>query len=237
MDRPEGHEPVAMGFGARWFYRGFRVFALGLFRVWTRLRIEGVENIPTEGGFVLAPGGHRSLIDTPAAAVASPRLLRFMGAEKYFAVPGVGWALRSVGGFPVERDATDRAALRLAEDLLNQGEPLVIFPEATRFEGPVVQPLKQGAAFLAARAGVPVVPVGFGGAARAWPKGKKLIRPYKMVIIIGKPIFPPPRPTGGRVKRSQTKAMTEQLHAELQRLFDRAQSEAGVLESPAEPCG
>lgn len=221
-------DQVEMSRGARLFYRGFRVFALGLFRFWTRLRIEGIDNIPASGGFILAPGGHRSLIDTPAAAVASPRLLRFMGAEKYFAAPGVGWALRAVGGFPVERAATDRASLRVAEELLRRGEPLVVFPEATRFEGPVVQPLKEGAAFLAARAGVPVVPVGFGGAERAWPKGKKLIRPRKMVILIGEPIAPPQNPDGGRVKRSALKATTAQLHTQLQQLFDDAQAQAGV---------
>lgn len=219
---------IEMGKGARWFYRWFRVFALGLFKGWTRLSIEGVENVPPSGGFIFAPGGHRSLIDTPAAAVASPRLLRFMGAEKYFSAPGVGWALQAVGGFPVERSAADRASMRVAEELLRRGEPLVIFPEATRFEGPTVQPLKEGAAFLAARAGVPIVPVGFGGGERAWPKGKKLIRPKKMVIVIGKPLYPPERPAGGRVKRSKIKALTAELHTSLQSLFDEASSKAGV---------
>lgn len=217
-----------MGRGALAFYRGFRVFALGLFRFWTRLRIEGSANIPPTGGFILAPGGHRSLIDTPAAAVASPRLLRFMGAQEYFQTPGVGWMLRAVGGFPVERSAADRAALRVAEELLRRDQPLVMFPEATRFEGPEVQPLKEGAAFLAARAGVPIVPVGFGGAERAWPKGKKLIRPRKMVIIIGEPIWPPLSASGGRVKRSAIKETTAELRNEIQALFDQAQSAAGV---------
>ncbi len=219
---------IEMSQGSRLFYRGFRVFALGLFRAWTRLSITGSEHIPASGGFILAPGGHRSLIDTPAAAMTSPRLLRFMGAEKYFDAPGVGWALKAVGGFPIERGIADRGALRMAEELLRRGEPLVIFPESTRFEGPEVQPLKEGAAFLAARAGVPIIPVGFGGAARAWPKGKKLIRPRKMTIIIGRPIHPPQTSDGGRVKRSQVKAMTTELRDELQNLFDRAQIQAGI---------
>ncbi len=227
-DAAVSEELVQMSRGSRLFYKGFRVFALGLFKVWTRLSITGGENIPVAGGFILAPGGHRSLIDTPAAAMTSNRLLRFMGAEKYFAAPGVGWALQAVGGFPIERGVADRASLRVAEELLSRGEPLVIFPEQTRFEGPVVQPLKEGAAFLAARAGVPIIPVGFGGAARAWPKGKMLIRPRKMVIIIGEPIHPPQPPEGGRVKRSQIKAVTAELHVELQGLFDRAQAQAGV---------
>ncbi len=219
---------INMSRGSRLFYRCFRVFALGLFKAWTRLSISGAEHIPASGGFILAPGGHRSLIDTPAAAMTSPRLLRFMGADNYFATPGVGWALKAVGGFPIERDIADRAALRVAEELLRRGEPLVIFPESTRFEGPEVQPLKEGAAFLAARAGVPIIPVGFGGAARAWPKGKKLIRPRKMTIVVGRPIHPPQASDGARVKRSQIKAMTTELRDELQDLFDRAQIQAGI---------
>lgn len=217
-----------MSTGSRRFYLGFRVFALGLFRLWTRLEIHGMENVPAHGGFVFAPAGHRSLIDTPAAAVASPRLLRFMGAETYFNAPGLGWALRAVGGFPVERESTDRASLRVAEDLLRSGEPLVVFPEATRFSGSEVQPLKEGAMFLAARAGVPVVPVGLGGGERAWPKSKRLIRPRKMVIIIGEPVAPPTAAEGSRVKRSAIRSATESLHTDLQALFDSAQHQAGV---------
>ena len=227
-DQDVSSQSIDMSRGSRLFYRGFRVFALGLFKAWTRLSITGSEHIPTSGGFILAPGGHRSFIDTPAAAMTSPRLLRFMGAENYFSTPGIGWALQAVGGFPIERGSTDRGALRVAEELLRRGEPLVIFPESTRFEGPEVQPLKEGAAFLAARARVPIIPVGFGGAARAWPKGKKLIRPRKMTIIIGRPIQPPSSSDGERVKRSQIKATTTELHEELQDLFDRAQVQAGV---------
>lgn len=190
--------------------------------------VQGAENVPTSGGFVLAPGAHRSIIDTGVIGGTTHRMLRYMGAESYFAVPGLGWFLRSVGGFPVERDATDRAALRLAQSLLEAGEPLVVFPEGTRFSGPVVEPLKEGAAFLACRANVPIVPVGIGGAERAWPKGGRFIRPTKMSLVVGKPIHPPERPDGGRVKRSQIKALTEDLHVELQRLFDEAQVNAGA---------
>lgn len=212
----------------RGLYRLTRIVLMAFFRTWLRLSVSGTEKVPKAGGFVLAPGGHRSIIDTGVVAASSPRMLRYMGAEKYFEVPGLGFFLRSVGGFPVERDATDRAALRLAEDILRSGAPLVVFPESTRFEGPVVQPLKEGAAFLAARAGVPIVPVGIGGAERAWPKGGRFIRPHKMAIVVGDPIMPPVNPDGGRVKRSQMAAMTAELHDRLQQLFDEADRRAGV---------
>lgn len=213
---------------SRWFYRATRVVFMAFFAVWLRLSVDGEEHVPSAGGFILAAGGHRSILDTPVVAKTSTRIFRYMGAEKYFEVPGLSWFLRSVGGFPVQRDATDRDALRLSEEVLASGEPLVIYPEGTRFSGPEVQPLQQGAAFLACRAQVPIVPVGLGGTERAWPKGARFIRPTKVVLVVGEPLVPPVPEDGKRVKRSAMKAYNDQLHAELQRLFDLAQERAGV---------
>ncbi len=228
MSKPVVRAGVEVSVASKRFYRGVRVVFMAFFRSWLRMEVKGEERVPATGGFVLAPGGHRSIIDTGVIAGVTHRMLRYMGAERYFEVPGLGWFLRSVGGFPVERDVTDRAALRLAQGLLEAGEPLVVFPEGTRFSGPTVEPLKEGAAFLACRAGVPIVPVGIGGAERAWPKGGRFIRPSKMALVVGEPIYPPERPDGGRVKRSQIAAMTNDLHQELQRLFDEAQTIAGA---------
>ena len=130
--------------------------------------------------------------------MAGSRALRYMGAEKYFAIPGFGWFLRAMGGFPVERSTTDRAALRAAEWILANGEPLAVFPEGTRKDGPMIQPLKEGAAFLACRAGVPIVPVGIGGSQRAMPKGARWARPRKVTMVIGEPIQPPAQSSATR---------------------------------------
>lgn len=213
---------------SRWFYRTTWVAFMAFFAVWLRLSVTGREHVPARGGFILAAGGHRSILDTPVVARTSTRIFRYMGAEKYFQVPGLAWFLRSVGGFPVQRDVTDRDALRLSEEVLASGEPLVIYPEGTRFTGPEVQPLQQGAAFLACRAQVPIVPVGLGGTERAWPKGGRFIRPTKVALVVGEPLVPPVPEDGKRVKRSAMKAYNEQLHARLQELFDEAQELAGV---------
>ena len=61
--------------------------------------------------------------------------------------------------------------------MLERGEPLVLFPEGERKCGPIVQPLFDGAAYIAVKAGVPIVPVGIGGSERAMPKGAKFIYP------------------------------------------------------------
>lgn len=213
---------------SRVVYRTLRFVLLGFSKVWFRIDVTGAENLPAVGGFVVAPGGHRSILDTPVVALGSGRMLRYMGAEKYFEIPGFGWFLRSVGGFPVERGIADREALRLSEQILEAGDPLVVFPESTRFEGPLVQELKEGAAFMACRTGVPLVPIGIGGAERAFPKGARFLRPSKVTVVIGEPIFPPIREDGSRVKRSQVKALTVELHETLQELFDEAQLRAGI---------
>ncbi len=222
----DGEVSLALEGAALATYRVLRTLLRGVCKLWFRYEVVGRENLPATGGFVLAPGAHRSIIDTPMVSLAGPRVLRYMGAETYFRIPGFGWFLRAMGGFPVERSATDRQALRLSEWILDNGEPLAVFPESTRGTGPIVQPLKEGAAFLSCRTGVPIVPVGIGGGERALPKGRNVAAPRKIVLVIGEPLHPPAR--DGRVKRSQVRQLTADLHERLQTLFDEAQIRAGV---------
>ncbi|MFW2381540.1 MAG: lysophospholipid acyltransferase family protein [Acidimicrobiales bacterium] len=229
LDTATDASAASINRGHRVLFRILTTLFRGLSRLFLRLSIEGRENLPRRGGYVVAPGAHRSIIDTAVIAVTpQDTMFRFMGAESYFETPGLGLFLRALGGFPVVRSSTDREAMRLAEDVLRSGEPLVIFPESTRFSGPEVQPLKDGAAFIAARAGVPLVPIGIGGGERAWPKGQKLPRPKRMSIIVGEPIYPTQRAPGERVKRTEVRRLTADLQASLQVLFDRAQGRIGL---------
>ena len=72
-----------------------------------------------------------------------------------------------------------------------------------------------------------IIPVGLGGTERAMPKGKKFIRPVKMVVVIGEPIAPPPKKESGRVSRNGVREMTATLSERIQDLFDEAQLRAG----------
>lgn len=213
-----------MSGGQRRAYRALRA-ALGTGAgLWFRASIAGTEHIPDKGAFILAPGAHRSIIDTPLVALAVPnRELRFMGAENYFETPVLGSFLRALGGFPVDRGANDRAAMRRAEQVLAQGEPLVVFAEGTRQQGPVIGELKQGASFLACRASVPLIPVGIGGGERAFPIGARMVKPTRVALIVGEPIIPPLRPAGDRVRRSTITSVSDELRDRLQLLFDQAQ--------------
>jgi 1-acyl-sn-glycerol-3-phosphate acyltransferase len=99
---------------------------------------------------------------------------------------------------------------------------MVMFPEGTRQSGDLIQPLFDGAAYLAIKANVPIVPVGIGGTQDVMPKGKKMIYPKKCTMIIGKPIYPP-LSTTGRTPRTATTELTSNLKSALQELFDAAQ--------------
>ena len=84
-----------------------------------------------------------------------------------------------------------------------------------------------GPAFVALRANVPIVPVGIGGSDRSMPPGAKWVRPVRVSVVIGRPIWPPPQPSSGRVPRRSVTELTQRLHGELQAVFDQARELAG----------
>jgi 1-acyl-sn-glycerol-3-phosphate acyltransferase len=106
------------------------------------------------------------------------------------------------------------------------GEVLVLYPEGERKDGPIVQPLFDGAAYVAAKAGVPIVPVGIGGSDRVMPRGARFVFPHKVHVEIGRPI-PAPIGAGERLPRTTLKEHSDRLHAELQLLYDEAQRRVG----------
>jgi len=205
-------------------YRGGRAALVGLARLWFRLEVRGKEHVPATGAFVLAPV-HRSNLDFLLVSAVTSRRMRYMGKDSLWKNRTFGRLLTGMGAFPVRRGTADREALRQCMEVIREGEPLVLFPEGTRQSGPIVQPLFEGAAFVAGRTQVPIVPVGIGGSERAMPKGSKVIRPVKVVMVVGAPLDPPaPATEGGRPSRRAVHEVTERLHAEIQALFDAAQS-------------
>ncbi|MSO58825.1 MAG: 1-acyl-sn-glycerol-3-phosphate acyltransferase [Ilumatobacteraceae bacterium] len=211
---------------SRGFYSVVRTLLLGIFLLLTRVKVYGKQNIPAHGPFVLAPV-HRSNVDTPLASTVTHRRMRFMGKDSLWKSKPIGVVFSALGGFPISRGTADREALSRCIAVLKSGQPLCLFPEGERKSGPIVQPLFDGAAYVALKAGVPIIPVGIGGSEGVMTKGSKMIHPRKCVIIVGEPIFMPNN-TDGPVPRSVVHELSWQLHAELQRLFDEAQYCAGT---------
>lgn len=209
-------------------------YAIVRFLIWLvakllwRIRFEGLENIPRTGAYVLAPV-HRSFIDFGLVSALTRRPVGFMGKESLWKNRYFGAFITHLGAYPVNRGAPDRESLRRTLEILASGKPLVLFPEGTRRSGPVIEHLAEGAAYVASRAGVPLVPIGIGGSERALPKGKALPRLVRIHVLVGEPLVPAPIPEGARhPSRRAIKELTVQLQKTLQDLFDRSQRVAGI---------
>jgi len=212
--------------GTRISYALVRGLLLGVFTLFGRVRVVGGERIPAEGPFVLAPV-HRSNVDFALASLVTARPMRYMGKDSIWRSKLLGRFCSMLGAFPVHRGTADRDALKACLDIVAGGSPLVMFPEGTRQHGPVVEELFDGTAYVAAKAGIPIVPVGIGGSETMLPKGAKLPRPTKLVLIVGEPIVAPVPTAAGRMPRSAVAGVTAELRTVLQGLFDEAQDLAG----------
>ncbi len=207
-------------------YKIMKYAIWGVFRAWNRISVDGLVNLP-DGPCVWVPN-HRSYIDTPIHA-AIPARMRVMGKDSMWKYRFPGWLFTTIGCFPVNRDAPDRAALRTALDALQFGDgPVVMFGEGERKDGPRVLPLMDGPVYLAARAQVPIVPVGIGGTAAAMPRGAKFMYPRRIKFVVGEPMDPPAPGASGRVSRRAIREATEELRERIQEVFDQAQAAVGT---------
>lgn len=191
---------------------------------WFHPAVRGREHVPPEGPVILAPV-HRSFADFGFNAFVTDRKLFFMAKDELWERRPLGRVLDALGAFPVNRAAADREALRRAEAVLAQGQVLVLFPEGSRRTGHEVDGLLEGAAFLAARTGASIVPVGIGGSDIAMPKGKLLPRHLPITVVVGEALPAPARTGTGRVPRSVVHATTESLRQAIQAVYDEARAE------------
>lgn len=206
--------------GNRFFYLTIRLIVIVVCRVYLRLRIVDAHKIPKSGTFILAPS-HRSTLDIPVAAAATRRRMMYMGKDSMWKIKPIGVLLTALGSFPVTRGSADLEALKRCIAVLERGDPLVLFPEGTRHHGRVIEPLFDGAAFIAYKTGVPIIPVGIAGSEEIWPPGTKLPRPRKCVAVVGDAIYPKDL-NGARATREMMSAFTLELQASLQTVFDQA---------------
>lgn len=205
---------------ARAFYRMARLLIRVIGRVYLRTKVVGVERLKSDGAFVIAPV-HRSNLDGPLVNSRCPRIVRSLAKREMFP-GGMGtWISAMLGSFPVHRGAGDRRSLTAAIDLLNQGEPMLVFPEGTRQTGNQVGEIFGGAAFLAARTGVPVLPVGIAGTEEAMPPKSKSLKRVPVSIVVGEPLLIPDG-GNGRLSASERNEFTARLRSAMQAAMDEA---------------
>lgn len=148
------------------FYNFARWVVRGIFRLFYRVEVVGVEKIPSGKGFIVAPN-HLSNLDPPLLGAFLPVKMKYMAKEELFRVPLFGKLISSLGAFPVKRGGRDVAAVRAAVEQLKAGGQVVIFPEGrrARVRG-VLEKLKPGAVMIASHADVGILPVGISASYR-----------------------------------------------------------------------
>lgn len=152
-----------------------------------RLKAQGIEHIPREGG-VLFVSNHVSFLDPVIVGSAASREIHYMARSNAFDIPGLGKLISIYNAYPVNRGAPDLGALRKTISLLKAGNAVLIFPEGTRSVDGTLGKARDGACFIAHRAGVPTIPVFHSGAERVLPRNSKRLRRAQLRVIFGEPL-------------------------------------------------
>ena len=203
------------------------VFPYIIFPLLGGREVFGVENIPTDGGAVIAPN-HVSYMDPPLVAACLPRRTYFMAKRELFEPPLFGELIYTLYAFPVERGSGDRAALRRAIDLVKAGELVIIFPEGTRSRDGTVGEGQLGPAIVAGRAGRPIVPCAILGTDKMLPPGAKLLRRARFYISFGEPVW-----VGGedeRLSRDVLQTATDELMRRIREMHNELKQRRGDIE-------
>jgi len=164
-----------------------------------RVEIHGYENVPQEGGFIIATN-HLGIIDAPMAFYALSRLKLFIPvAEKWEQNPFLRWLGKPLNFIFIDRFNLDMKAMREIMHRMNEGETLVIAPEGTRSRSEKLAEAKPGVAYLAARYGWPILPVAlYGTEDRVFFSNLKRLRRTHIQIQAGEQFRLPPLPKEGR---------------------------------------
>ena len=204
-----------------WFMKNIVVgpLLLGVFRPW----VVGLENIPKEGGVILA-SNHLSFIDSVFVPLVVPRRVAFLAKSEYFTGTGLkGWASRqfltAAGQLPIDRSGGKASgdSLNTGLRVLGAGDVLGIYPEGTRSPDAKLYRGRTGVARMVLEAGVPIIPVAMIDTEKAMPTGTRIPSVRRIGIIIGEPLdFS--RFEGMESDRFVLRSVTDELMYELRRL-------------------
>jgi 1-acyl-sn-glycerol-3-phosphate acyltransferase len=170
------------------WYRVVQFSVASLLSATGGLRSSGRENIPTTGG-VLLVSNHLSHLDVFVLGILVPRPLNYVARSTLF-LPVLGPLIRSVGGFPIQREGMGASGLKETLRRLRNGGIVVLFPEGTRSMTGALAELKPGIAVLAARARVPIIPAAVAGTFEAWPRWRPFPWAYPIRVHYGPMILP-----------------------------------------------
>lgn len=157
------------------YYSGVRSLAHVLFGFLSGWTIRGAEQLPVDGGLVIA-SNHVSFWDPPLLGAAIPRETFFLAKEELFRAP-LGPMIRSVNAIPIRRGAADLRGLTRAIEALRSGGSVLLFPEGSRMRDGELHPARPGVGLLAVNADVPIAPCYISGSntpGRWWNRGVRV---------------------------------------------------------------
>lgn len=152
------------------------------------LHVSGKDNIPAEGGVIVA-SNHISYLDPPLLAAVLPRRATFIARKGLFTMPVLGWFIKHFA-FPVDRERTQPSTIKEAVKRLKSGEVIVMFPEGRRSETGELLEGKRGVGMVASMGNVPIVPTLILDSDKALPVGARWLKRAKISVIFGRPIDP-----------------------------------------------
>ena len=193
-------------------------------RAWSRLllwsfrvdvRVTGLEHLKKSNRYVYV-SNHASLFDIPAVLSSVPDEIRIIFKRELAYIPLWGWCLVLGGYITVDRSnpKDGMSSIEKAVDAIRDGSSVLVFAEGTRSRDGKLQPFKRGAFALAARSGVPIVPITVNNSFKIMPKGSWRIQPAEISVVIDKPIE-----SAGVVGKDDEMRLMEQVHAVLEKNF------------------
>src|ERR1700678_1822246 len=190
------------------------------------LIVRGGENLRKHPVAVYA-SNHTSYMDTPVVFAALPFQFRILAKKELWPIAFIGWYLDRSGQIPIDtrNPHATLSSLGVGVKALRSGLPLFVFPEGGRTPNGELQPFLSGAAYLAIRAQVPLVPIALHGVYRLLPMHTRHLYPGRLTLAAGDPI-----PTTGMSIR-QTDELTEKLRAAIQQLSDKGNPAASAREA------
>lgn len=175
------------------WYRMIRGSAHVFLRATCRIRYEGRENVPLSGGLLIV-SNHLSFLDPPMVSCSMPRDIHFLARKTLFKKNGFGALIASLNSIPIDQDRPDMNGLRTIIKRLKEGNAVLLFPEGARSLDGLPLPAASGAGLVAAKAGVPILPVRLFGSYEAFPRStperKGKFTPHPLRVVIGKPFAP-----------------------------------------------
>lgn len=179
-----------------------------------RVRVEGLEKLDPKASYVFA-SNHASYMDIPVILSSLPHQFRFFAKKGLFKIPFLGTHLKRAGHFPVDRSNARNSLKSMSEGAHHIGErgiSVLLFPEGGR--SPVgLRDFKEGAVYIAIKAGVPIVPMALIGMRDRLPMGSIHIKPGRVMLRIGNPIS-----TKG-LKLADRAELNQKLYDEVKRLL------------------